>query len=386
MMGLHFMGEVPFKTVFLHAMVRDEKGQKMSKTRGNVIDPLDVSSQYGADALRFTLASMTAQGRDIKLSMDRVSGYKAFANKIWNAARFSLLHMGAVDMSKPLDESKISDADRWILTRFHRASADVIASLEGFRFNDASSRVYQFIWRELCDWYIELVKPRLYEGSPEEKAASARVLRDVLDGSLRLLHPFMPFVTEEIWQKLPRAEGDPASIMIADYPIPDPKRMADTEADRFDTLIEMVQALRSLRVDLSVPEGAEVEVYFDAEPEAATWLSARASWMKRLAKVSNFVHRAPGTEWPSGSPGVLVEGVELRLPLTGLVNKEELLAKLEKDAQKLDVEVQKIRKRLDNPGFVAKAPPEVIEKDRALVDEMAARLEKIRDNASRIAG
>ncbi|WP_082343410.1 valine--tRNA ligase [Vulgatibacter incomptus] len=382
MMGLHFMGKVPFQTVFLHPMVRDEKGEKMSKTKGNVIDPLEVTEKYGADALRFTLAAMTAQGRDIKLSLERVAGYKAFANKIWNAARFSMLHMGAVDMSRPLDEAMISDADRWILTRFHRASAEVIEALESFRFNEASNRVYQFIWRELCDWYIELVKPRLYEGTPEEKAASARVLRDVLDGSLRLLHPFMPFVTEEIWQKLPRAEGDPASLMIAAYPSPDPDRMEDAEADRFDTLIEIVQAVRSLRVELSVPEGAEVELYFDADAATASWLEDRAIWLGRLAKVKAFVPRAKG--WPEESPSVLVRGVELRLPITGLVDRAELLAKLAKEEQKLAIDLEKLEKRLGNPGFVAKAPPEVIEKDRALAQEMQARLGKIRENQERI--
>jgi len=382
MMGLHFMGKVPFETVFLHAMVRDEKGEKMSKTKGNVIDPLDVTAKYGADALRFTLAAMTAQGRDIKLALDRVAGYRAFANKIWNAARFSLLHMSAVDTSKPLDESRISDADRWILTRFHRAAADVIAALEAFRFNDAASRVYQFVWRELCDWYIELVKPRLYEGSPEEKAASARVLRDVLDGSLRLLHPMMPFVTEEIWQKLPRLPGDPDSIMIASYPTPDPDRMQDAEADRFDALIEIVQAVRSLRVDLSVPESAEVDLHFAADAASGAWLQDRAAWLQRLAKVKRFVPREEG--WPDDSPAVLVRGVELRLPIGGLVDRDELLAKLRKEADKLATDVDRIEKRLGNPGFTAKAPPEVIEKDRALAEEMGARLAKVRDNLARI--
>ncbi len=382
MMGIHFMGKAPFETVFLHAMVRDEKGEKMSKTKGNVIDPLDVTEKYGADALRFTLASMTAQGRDIKLAVDRVAGYKAFANKIWNAARFSLLHLDAADMSGPVDDSRISDADRWILTRFHRASADVIAALEAFRFNEAASRVYQFIWRELCDWYIELVKPRLYEGSAEEKAASARVLRDVLEGSLRLLHPLMPFVTEEIWQKLPRAPGDPESIMIAAYPVPDPDRMADPESDRFDTLVEIVQAVRSLRVDLSVPDGAEVELFFDADPARSAWLEERGMWLERLAKVKRFVPRA--SEWPEESPSVLVHGIELRLPITGLVDRVELSAKLAKEAEKLQQEVIKIEKRLGNPGFVAKAPPEVVEKDRALAEEMIARLAKVRENLERI--
>jgi valyl-tRNA synthetase len=263
--------------------------------------------------------------------------------------------------------------------------ADVTAALESYRFNEATARVYQFIWRELCDWYIELVKPRLYEGSPEEKGASARVLRDVLEGSLRLLHPFMPFVTEEIWQKLPRAKDDPASIMIADYPRPDPARMSDAEADRFDTLIEIVQAVRSLRVDLQIPEGAAVELHFDADPTQSAWLAARGSWLERLAKVKGFRSREEGT-WPESSPSILVRGIELRLPIGGLVDVAELRSKLEKDAQKLEVEVKKIEGRLGNPGFVKKAPPEVIEKDRALADELAGKLAKTRENLTLLKG
>src|SRR5690606_37118324 len=182
----------------------------------------------------------------------------------------------------------------------HRALADTVAALQAFNFNEATSRVYQFLWHEFCDWYIELVKPRLYDGTEEEKATSARVLRDVLEGSLRLLHPFMPFVTEEIWQKLPRAEGDPASIMVADYPTPDPAHLEDAEADRFDTLVEWVQAIRSLRVDLAVPEGAEVEVFFDADDASTAWLATRVGWLGRLAKVKRAVPRAEG--WPARSP------------------------------------------------------------------------------------
>ncbi len=383
MMGLHFMGEVPFKTVFLHAMVRDEKGEKMSKTKGNVIDPLDVTEKYGADALRFTLASMTAQGRDIKLSLERVAGYKAFANKIWNAVRFALLHVKDLDTSRPLDDAMLSDADRWILARYHQAAADVIAALEGFRFNEACSRAYQFVWRELCDWYIELVKARLYDGTPEEKAASARVLRDVLDGSLRLLHPFMPFVTEELWQKLPRLPGDPASIMIADYPRPDPDRREDPEAARFDVLIEVVSAIRSLRVDLGVPEAAEVEVFFAADPETTPWLAARASWLTRLAKVRSLTPRAKA--WPD-APATVVGGIELRVPIAGLVDTAELEAKLAKDEEKLAAELGKVRGRLDNPGFVKKAPAEVVEKDRAHAEDLSRKLEKVRENRGRIRG
>jgi valyl-tRNA synthetase len=382
MMGLHFMGDVPFKTVYLHAMVRDEKGEKMSKTKGNVIDPLVVTEKYGADALRFTLASMAAQGRDIKLSLDRVSGYKAFANKIWNAARFALLHVKDLDMTRPLDESQLTDADRWIVARYHRAVADVTRALESFRLNDACSRLYRFLWHEFCDWYIELVKPRLYDGTPDEKAASARVLRDVLEGSLRLLHPVMPFVTEEIWQRLPRAEGDPESVMIAPYPVAEARWVEDRDADRFDLLIELIEAIRSLRVDVGVPEAAEVEVHFATEDGATgRWLEERASWMKRLAKVKALLPKERG--WPS-TPGVLVRGVEIRLALAGVVDVAELVKKLEKDEAKLAGDLAKVEGRLANPGFVAKAPPEVVEKDRGLAGELAAKLAKVRENLERV--
>jgi len=380
MMGLHFMGEVPFRTVYLHPMVRDEKGEKMSKTKGNVIDPLEVTEKYGADALRFTLAAMTAQGRDIKLSLERVAGYKAFANKIWNAARFALLHLDRADMKAAPEPAKWSDADRWIVSRYHRAVAETLEALEAFRFNEATSRVYQFIWHELCDWYIELVKPRLYDGMEEEKAVSARVLRDVLDGSLRLLHPFMPFVTEEIWQKLPRAEGDPDSIMIADYPRPDPDLVEDEAAQRFDTLIAWVQAIRSLRVDLSIPEGAEIEVFFDADEETTAWLRDRVFWLGRLAKVRRAAPRSEA--WPERSPSGFVKGIEFRIALEGVVNREELVAKLRKEEEKLAAELSKLQARLSNERFLARAPAEVVEKDRALAAEQEGRLQRIRENIS----
>jgi valyl-tRNA synthetase len=238
--------------------------------------------------------------------------------------------------------------------------------------------VYQFIWHEFCDWYIELVKPRLYDGTPEEKQTTARVLRDVLDGSLRLLHPFMPFVTEEIWQKLPRAPGDPASIMVADYPRPDPERLEDREAERFDTLVELVQAIRSLRVDLAIPESAEVEVYFDADPETSPWLQQRAGWLARLAKTRRFIPRSES--WPAASPSALVRGVEIRLPLTDLAQREELLGKWRKDEEKITGDLRRLEGRLNNPGFLAKAPPDVVEKDRGVADELRARLAKLQEN------
>ncbi|HYX92103.1 MAG TPA: valine--tRNA ligase, partial [Myxococcaceae bacterium] len=251
MMGLHFMGEVPFRTVYLHAMVRDEKGEKMSKVKGNVIDPLDVvrgapaeqlppairnkfpqgMPAFGADALRFTLAALTQQGRDIKLSLDRVAGYKAFVNKLWNAARFALMNLGDFRADDtPIEERPLSLADRWIVSRLDRAIAETQLALDEFRFSDGASVLYQFLWYELCDWYIELSKIALNAGDATARDAARATLVFSLDHVLRLLHPFMPFVTEEIWQKLPM-QRDWESIMIAQYPTPD-VRLRDEAAER----------------------------------------------------------------------------------------------------------------------------------------------------------
>ena len=258
MFGLHFMNDVPFRTVFLHAMVRDEKGDKMSKVKGNVIDPLDVirgqtdaskltpelkrkyagkgMPAYGADALRFTLTALTAQGRDIKLSLDRLEGYRNFVNKLWNASRFVLMNLGepaavAQRLQKPLKQMPLSLADRWVISRLNRAIKETLEALESFKFNEASNTLYQFIWGEFCDWYIELCKGALYGTNDDAKATTRAVLTYALDQLLKLLHPFMPYVTEEIWQRLPRREGDPESIVIAPYPFAQ-ESLADDEAER----------------------------------------------------------------------------------------------------------------------------------------------------------
>jgi valyl-tRNA synthetase len=249
MMGLRCMGEVPFKTVYLHAMVRDEKGQKMSKTRGNVIDPLEVTKVHGADALRFTLATMAAQGRDIKLSLDRVSGYRAFANKIWNATRFVLMNIPEGDVPKALDlddRKGLSLADRWILDKLEQARTDVTEAMDEYRLNDAAMSVYGFFWHVYCDWYIELAKPTL-RGEGEGAEQTRRVLMHVLDQALRLLHPFMPFVTEEIWMRLPLAKRDAESIMVSAWPAADERRRDEEATGLLDQVIELIGALRTIR-------------------------------------------------------------------------------------------------------------------------------------------
>ena len=255
MMGIHFMGDVPFRTVFLHPMVRDEKGQKMSKTKGNVIDPLDITEKYGADALRFTLAALTsAQGRDIKLAKDRIEGFRAFANKLWNATRFALMNLEGAPAPSRAAELAGSPADRWLLARLARAVNGTVDALEAYRFDEAASTVYRFCWNDLCDWYIELSKEALSGDDAGKKAGARAVLAHALDTALRLLHPMMPFVTEELWQMLGQrlgAAGWPPSLLEARYP---ERRPVDEVAERsFGPVLGVVEAIRNVRGEMSVP-------------------------------------------------------------------------------------------------------------------------------------
>jgi valyl-tRNA synthetase len=251
MMGLHFMGDVPFKTVYLHAMVRDEKGDKMSKVKGNVIDPLDVIQEYGADALRFTLATMTAQGRDIKMSVQRIAGYRAFMNKLWNAARFIFMNLGDDNYDldlKSLLNQELTTTDKWILNRLRLALQDTNQALEEFRFNDAANRMYQFAWHEFCDWYIELSKGALRQGG-DAAERTRTVLLTVLAYTLKGLHPFIPFITEELWQKLrEHVRGLTDSVMTAKYPdgsgLPD----FDQEDREMDAVIAVITLIRNIKV------------------------------------------------------------------------------------------------------------------------------------------
>src|SRR5712692_9591393 len=277
MLGLHFIKDVPFRTVYLHAMIRDEKGEKMSKTKGNVIDPLDIilgapadqlapslrnkfpqgMPAFGADALRFTLASLTQQGRDIKLSLDRVGGYRAFANKLWNASRFALINLGDFRPDERfVIDRRLTLADRWILARLNKVMGEVSRALREFQFAEAASALYQFLWHEFCDWYIELSKGALYGDQAEPKQSTRAVLVFCLDHILRLLHPFMPFITEEIWQKLPLVRTVD-SVMIAPFPTPD-DRLADPEAEQEMTpLIEVIEGIRTLRGENNLPPSAK---------------------------------------------------------------------------------------------------------------------------------
>ncbi|HVE85007.1 MAG TPA: class I tRNA ligase family protein, partial [Myxococcales bacterium] len=407
MMGLHFMGEVPFRTVYLHAMVRDEKGEKMSKTRGNVIDPLDVVEgappdklqpalrnkfpqgmpAFGADALRFTLASLTQQGRDIKLSLDRVAGFKAFTNKLWNAARFALMNMG----SFKLDEGALRDgalgltlADRWILSRLNRAIRETRSQLEALELSAAASTLYQFLWRELCDWYIELAKGPLYGDDEGKKRATRGVLVLALDRVLRLLHPFMPFITEEIWQKLPM-DRPVASIMIAPFPgseawMDDPAAEAEMAP-----VAAAIEGLRTIRGEADLPPQTRLTAQAQvADPKTREALHRWKSYVLPLAGLSELEVGPPGPK-PAQSAAHVTDQMEIYVPLAGVIDLDAERARLLKEIAKVAADLSAVERKLGNPSFLERAPADVVQKDRDRVEELKARKAKLHEHLQRIA-
>jgi len=379
MMGLRFMGEVPFRTVYLHAMVRDAQGQKMSKTKGNVIDPLQVSEQSGADALRFTLASLTAQGRDIKLSTERVEGYRHFINKIWNAARFTLMNLGDFQPGAPARPGQRSLYDRWILTRTSRTVERVRQALDGYKINEACSSLYNFFWRELCDWYLELVKPTLAgEGGAEARAECQRVLVRVLDTALRLLHPFTPFVSEEIWQKLPLVREAGSYLATADFPrAGDLQR--DEEAERaVQLLIDAVTGVRNIRGENNLPPGKPLNAHLlSADAEVRAVLEQHAGTIANLARLEELVVGQPGQR-PARAAVYVAEKLEVCVPMTGLVDFGAERQRLEKELKKIDGERRRSQGKLANDKFLARAPAEVVAKEKEKLAEFEARMEKLK--------
>ena len=374
MMGIKFMGDVPFRHVYIHALIRDAEGQKMSKTKGNVIDPLEVMEQYGTDALRFTLAAFAAQGRDIKLDEDRIDGYRNFCNKLWNASRFVFMNLEGYEGTCQLDEqADRSIADQWILSRLNNTTREVNQALEDFKFNDAALTVYKFIWNEYCDWYIELAKSRLAVAGPEKKAAQ-NVLLHVLEASLKLLHPFMPFITEEIWQKLPK-NGD--SIMVSAFP--------EFRVDGSDTkveeamgkVMEVITGVRNIRGEMNLNPGLKLNALIKtrhADLEAT--LKKHAGFIREMARMDQLTI-GPDIEKPEVSASSVLGEIDLIIPLEGMMNFEEEKNRVEKELKKIAKDLIFLNKKLSNPNFVKKAPAEVIEKDekrKTVLSEKQAKL------------
>lgn len=374
MMGIKFMDEVPFKEVYIHALVRDSQGQKMSKSKGNVIDPLTIVDEYGADAFRYTLCAFAAMGRDIKLSPERIGGYRNFVNKLWNASRFALMNLGDFDPSQArLSDFELSQADQWILDRFAKAAEGANRSLAEYKFNDVASSLYSFTWHEFCDWYVELSKDDLYGDDPQAKKRAQTVLYTVLEGVLRLLHPLMPFVTEEIWQVLP-GERPCVSIMQAEYPVGAFCPVDPSAVERMELLMEVIRAIRNIRGELDVPPGRRIAVALDCKSEqSVAAITAGQAYIKSLARVEEL-QVAVGLEHPKQVSTQVAGDVEVLIPLAGLIDVEEEAARLQKEIAKVQKDVDFFSKKLSNEKFVANAPPKVLEKDRG---KLAGSEEKI---------
>ncbi len=383
MMGCHFLDEVPFNDVYVHALVRDEEGKKMSKSSGNVIDPINIIDNYGTDALRFTLAAFAAQGRDIKLSEKRIEGYRNFINKLWNAARFSFMHI--TEAHPVIDPKRLSLPDRWMLSRLQTVSASVASAIDGYRFNEAAAELYQFVWHEFCDWYLEMIKPALYGNTDaSERQGALSTLWRVLKDTLVLLHPFIPFVTEEIWHHLPGVTG---SIMGAVYPgdADDTKRFSDAESEKEMRLVmSMINGIRNIRGEMNIGPAQTLKVLAQAaDDDSRRLLSDQQDIVINLARLESFDIQGAG-EKPKATATAIVDDVVVSVFLEGIIDFEKEAARLEKEIAKLDGEIRKASAKLENQDFMAKAPAAVIEKNKAIHDELTGKREKVMVNLKRI--
>ncbi len=380
MMGIHFMDEVPFKDVYIHALVRDEHGKKMSKSKGNVIDPLKVIDNYGADAFRFTLAAFAAQGRDVKMSEDRVEGYRHFVNKLWNAARFAMMHLDETSGNTELTD--LSPMEKWILSRSAATARAVKDGIENYKFNEAASAVYQFVWHEFCDWYLEAAKPALYEKEGAARRDTARaVLAKVLGESILMLHPFMPFVTEEIWSMLPTVEG---SVMDAGFPCSG-KEDTGIETD-MAFVFGLVSGIRNIRGEMNIPPSMQLKVMMQTQDEQETALiEGNRSMIENLSRLESLDVSLSGVNNASSATAV-VGNTTVHVFLEGVIDFDKEERRLEKDIEKVTKELLSISKRLNNESFLEKAPEEVVRKVNEQQAELEIKNDKLRNNLERIQG
>ncbi len=391
MMGIKFMGDVPFKHVYIHALVRDAEGKKMSKSKGNIIDPLKVMDKYGTDAFRFTLAAFAAHGRDIKLSEERIEGYRHFANKLWNASRFALMSIDTAEAklsfvdalqkdNKSIPNSQLCLADRWILSRLNTTVKNVRKSLEEYRFNDAAEAIYQFLWHELCDWYIEIIKPRLY-GKEAGKESAGEILMLTLGTSLRLLHPFMPFITEEIWERMKllgiAPSGGSGSILLEPYPLFN-NDMTDLQVEEeMKILINVVAAVRSLRGEMNIPPVKKMKLILKTgDKKIKQLIKEQRRWITQLAGLKNFEFLEKGDK-PEKAAVTVINDVEIYVLMDDLNNLEEEKTRRQKEIKKIQEELDFIEKKLSNHNFINKAPAEVVNKNKKRQKELKEKISKV---------
>lgn len=384
MMGLHFMDEVPFHDVYLHALVRDKHGKKMSKSTGNVIDPLVTIGQYGTDAFRFTLTAFAAQGREIRMDEERVEGYRRFINKLWNAARFAQMHIKDSDPAVILvadDPSALPLPHRWILSRTNETIRQVRTAMDGYNFNEIASSIYQFTWHEFCDWYLEWIKAELY-GDDEQARQDARgVLLCVLENILKMMHPITPFVTEEIWSQLP---GERSTIMLEPFPVENPA-WQDREAEQaMDLLMGVISAIRTIRSEADVHPTAKIRASIICpDRDRQELIRSFADAIGSMTRTEHLEIMDSGTV-PDDAGHVLVDGIEVFVELKGLIDVEGELAKLDREHKKIDKELMRVVGKLRNEKFLKNAPEMVVAKEKSKQKELEIRLAKNAESVARL--
>ncbi len=370
MTGVHFTKKAPFHTVFIHGLIRDISGKKMSKSLGNVIDPLDVINNAGADALRFALVSLvTGGGQDIKLAEEKITEAKNFANKIWNVSRFVMMTCSDFSPSKKINDLPLALADLWILSRFNRTIKETTELIEALKIGDAAKLLYEFIWSEFCDWYIEMSKNSLYGEDKISKETSQAVLMHVLDGILKILHPFMPFETEEIYQKLKNNGeiSDPKnSIMVQSWPVFDESLVSEEAEDKMEFIVGFIRGIRNTKANLSIQNNKEIKIITSYK-----FKEDEERYVKALLKVSQI---SDSSEIPPHSVMLEFSGNKFYLPVDGLVDFEKESEKIKKEATKLKSEIEKVEKRLSNEEFTKNATEGSVEREKTKLSEYSAKI------------
>ena len=369
--AIEHTGQVPFDHVFIHGLVRDSQGRKMSKSLGNGIDPLEIVSKYGADALRFTLATGNAPGNDMRFYIERVEASRNFANKIWNASRFTLMNLDISENKLP-DFDELQIEDKWILSKYNEVVKSVTENLDNFELGVAVSKLYDFIWDNFCDWYIELVKPRLFDKENPTGKSAQYVLTYVLSNTMKLLHPFMPFITEEIWQHLPH---DGESIMISDYPEYNSSLVFEDEEKAMELIMSSITAIRNRRAEMNVPPSKKAKVIIVTDKSDI--FTKGAIFFEKLASASETVVQGDKTDISANAVNIVVPSAEIFLPLDDLVDKEKELERLNAEKKKLEGEIKRVEGKLNNPGFVAKAPQKVVDEEKAKGEKYKEMLAKV---------
>ena len=380
-MGMEFMKEIPFEKVFIHGLVRDSQGRKMSKSLGNGIDPLEVIEKYGADTLRFMLITGNTPGNDMRFYWERVEGTRNFANKIWNASRFALMNMEGYD--KDAELAPYTLADKWILSRLQDTVKDVTGLLERFELGEAGRAIYDFIWSEVCDWYIEIAKPRLYnKEAAAERATAQHVLATVLVSAMKLLHPYMPFITEEIYQCLPH---EAESIMISKWPVAD-ESLIDPEAERgMNAIMDSIKAIRNMRAEVNANPGKKIPAIMLVSEDLREVVAHNDSYIKLLGGIDNLELRPLNGKKPENAMAAVVTGIEVYLPLAGLIDVEKETQRLSKELAAMEKDLQRAGGKLNNAGFLAKAPEDVIAKERAKYEELSGKIEAVKKRMAYLA-